>query len=300
MQTTFLNTEGSLADRLMATLQAAKIIGADTRCASRGTSSQSGFVKVVRIGDGNTPYLQIVVPDTPIGKDPIDSLQTMFDNWKESLYTVVDPFLSEITVEPDTLSADGASQATITISPKNNSDTLLASGLQVILSNTGAGSLSNVIDLSDGTYQATITAPIVIGTDSISAVVISGTDTVSIFWDAVVTYVNPTSVSQHPISPDEFFLYQNSPNPFNPSTKIKYTIPSVIATPLERGKQSQFVSLKIYDVLGNEVATLVNKEVSAGTYEVEFSAKGGSASGVYFYKIKAGEYSDTKKMILMK
>ncbi len=147
MQTTFLNTEGPLADRLMATLQAAKIIGADTRCASRGTSSQSGFVKVVKIGDGNSPYLQIVVPDTPIGKDPIDSLQTLFNNWKESLYTVVDPFLSEITVEPDTLPANGTSQATITISPKNNSDTLLASGLQVILSNTGAGSLSSVTDL---------------------------------------------------------------------------------------------------------------------------------------------------------
>ena len=82
MKYAFLHTEGPLADRLMATLQAAKIIGADTRCASRGTSSQSGFVKVVRIGDGNNPYLQIIVPDTPSGKDPIDSLQTMFDNWK--------------------------------------------------------------------------------------------------------------------------------------------------------------------------------------------------------------------------
>ncbi len=99
MQYAFFNTDGPLADRLMATLQAAKILGADTRCASRGTSSQSGFVKVVRIGDGNNPYLQIVVPDTPVGKDPIDSLQTMFDNWKDSLFTVVDPFLSEIAVE---------------------------------------------------------------------------------------------------------------------------------------------------------------------------------------------------------
>ncbi len=115
MQSAFLNTEGPLADRLMATLQAAKILGADTRCASRGTSSQSGFVKVVRIGDGGTPYLQIVVPDTPVGTDPIDSLQAMFDDWKVSLFNVVDPFLSEITVEPDTLPANGTSQAIITI-----------------------------------------------------------------------------------------------------------------------------------------------------------------------------------------
>ena len=296
MQTTFLNTTRPLADRLMATLQAAKIIGADTRCAARGTSSQSGFVKVVRIGDGNTPYLQIVVPDTPIGKDPIDSLQTLFDDWKEALIIAVDPFLSEIEVNPDTLPADGTSQAIITIIPKNNSDTLLASGLQVILSNAGAGSLSSVTDLGDGTYQATITAPIAIGADTISAVVISGTDTVSIFWDGVVTYVNLTSVNENPISPDEFFLYQNSPNPFNPSTIIKYTIPSVLASGT---KQSQFVSLKVYDVLGNEVATLVNENKAAGTYEVEFDASA-LTSGIYFYKLNVGEFSNTKKMMLLR
>ncbi|MDH3267810.1 MAG: T9SS type A sorting domain-containing protein, partial [Ignavibacteria bacterium] len=198
-----------------------------------------------------------------------------------------------------TLPANGTSQATITISPKNNSDTLLASGLQVILSNTGAGSLSSVTDLGDGTYQTTITAPIAIGTDTISASVISGTDTVSIFWNAVVTYVNPTSVNENPISPDKFYLYQNSPNPFNPSTIIKYTIPSVIATPLKRGKQSQFVTLKVYDVLGNEIAILVNEEVSAGTYETNFNATELS-SGIYFYKLQAGDFVETKKMILMK
>ncbi len=113
------------------------------------------------------------------------------------MFAVVDPFLSEITVDPDTLPANGTSQAIILVSPKNNSDTLLASGLQVVLSNTGAGLLSSVTDLGDGTYQATITAPIAIGADTISAVVISGTDTVSIFWNAVVTYVNPTSVDEN-------------------------------------------------------------------------------------------------------
>ncbi|MCW8802778.1 MAG: DUF1028 domain-containing protein [Ignavibacteriaceae bacterium] len=302
MQSALINTEGPLADRLMTTLQAAKILGADTRCASRGTSSQSGFVKVVRIGDGNTPYIQIVVPDTPIGKDPIDSLQTMFNNWKVSLFNVVDPFLSEITVEPDTIQANGTSQSVITILPKNNSDTLLASGLQVVLSNTGAGSLSNVTDLGDGTYQATITAPVAMGTDTISATVISGTDTISFFWNAVIIYVNPVSVSENPISPDHFYLYQNSPNPFNPSTIIKYRIPSVIASP-NGTKQSQFVSLKVYDVLGNEIATLVNEEKTAGTYEVEFQSTIGShqlTSGIYFYKLQTSGFIETKKMLLLK
>ena len=303
MHNTFLNTPGPLADRLMATLQAAKILGADTRCAARGTSSRSGFVKVVRIGDGNTPYLKIVVPDTPVGTDPINVLQGMFDNWKIAKFNIVDPFLSLIEVSPDTLPANGTSQGVITISPKNNSDTLLASGKQIILSNTGAGTLGSVIDLGDGTYEATITAPIAVGSDTVSAIVISGTDTVSIFWKAIITYANPTSINENPVTPNSFYLYQNSPNPFNPTTSIQYAIGS-----------RQFVQLKVYDVLGNEVATLVNEEKPAGIYEVEFNATSHSGevrnltSGIYFYELKAGNPStgsgqgfvETKKMILMK
>ena len=295
MQTTFLNTQGPLADRLMATLQAAKIPGADTRCTQYGKSSISGFVKVVRIGDGSNFYLKIVVQSTPTNKDPIDSLQTMFSNWKIAKFNVVDPFLSEIEVSPDTLPANGTSQGVITISPKNNSDTLLASGLEVVLSNTGAGSLSSVIDLGDGTYEASITAPIAIGADTISAMVISGADTVSIFWKTVVTYVNPVSINENPKSPDRFYLYQNSPNPFNPSTIIKYTIPNVTLS----GVEGSLVTLKVYDVLGNEVATLVNEEKPVGTYELKWDAAN-LPSGVYFYQLKAGEFIQTKKMLLLK
>lgn len=296
MHSTFLNTQGPLADRLMATLQAAKILGADTRCAARGTSSQSGFVKVVRIGDGGTAYLQIVVPDTPVGTDPINVLQGMFDNWKIAKFNIVDPFLSTIEVDPDTLPANGTSQAVITISPKNNSDTLLTSGKQIILSNTGAGTLSSVTDLGDGTYEATVTAPVAVGSDTISATVISGTDTVSVFMKAVIAYANPVSVNENPASPDKFYLYQNSPNPFNPITIIKYSIPNVIASGT---KQSHFVTLKLFDVLGNEVATLVSKEQEAGNYEIEFDASNLS-SGTYFYKLQAGNFVDTKKMILLR
>ena len=288
MQTIFLNSAGPLADKLMASLQAAKIIGADTRCAVRNTSSQSGFVKVVRIGDGTNPYLQLVVPDTPVGTDPIDVLQGMFNDWKDSLFTVVDPFLSEISVDPDSLPADGISQATITISPKNNSDTLLASGLQVELSNTGAGLLSTVTDLGNGTYVANLTAPIALGTDTISVIVISGIDTVSIFWKAIVSYFSPTSIDEQLISPNEFHLFQNYPQPFNPATTIKYQIP-----------KTSKVILKVFDVLGNEMETLVDQKKSAGIYEIDFDGTG-LTSGIYFYSIKTKEFTDTKKMILLK
>jgi hypothetical protein len=103
--------------------------------------------------------------------------------------------------------------------------------------------------------------------------------------------------------PEKFSLEQNYPNPFNPSTKIKFTIPSVTLS----GVEGSFVTLKVFDVLGNEIATLVNEEKPAGSYEVEFSTTGGPessikhpASGIYFYQLKAGDYLETKKMILMK
>lgn len=86
----------------------------------------------------------------------------------------------------------------------------------------------------------------------------------------------------------EFALFQNYPNPFNPSTTIKYQIPEL-----------NFVTLKVYDVLGNEIITLVNEKKPIGNYEIEFNAPE-LPSGIYFYSLQAGNYVDTKKMILLK
>jgi len=86
----------------------------------------------------------------------------------------------------------------------------------------------------------------------------------------------------------EFDLKQNFPNPFNPTTKIEYQIPEL-----------SFVTIKLYDVLGNEIETLVNEEKLTGTYEVEFDASELS-SGIYCYKIVAGDFVDVKKMLLVK
>ncbi|MBP9582644.1 MAG: T9SS type A sorting domain-containing protein [Ignavibacteriaceae bacterium] len=98
---------------------------------------------------------------------------------------------------------------------------------------------------------------------------------------------------------NEFNLFQNYPNPFNPSTKIKYTIPNF--TP--NGEEGSRVQLKVFDILGNEIATLVNEEKPAGTYEVDFnasSAAGGLSSGVYIYTLKVNGVSYSKSMMLMK
>jgi len=93
--------------------------------------------------------------------------------------------------------------------------------------------------------------------------------------------------------PGDFVLSQNYPNPFNPSTTIKYSVSKII------NNQSSIINLKVYDALGNEVATLVNEEKSPGNYEVEWNASG-FASGVYFYRLKAGDFNSVKKLVLMK
>ena len=99
--------------------------------------------------------------------------------------------------------------------------------------------------------------------------------------------------------PEHFLLQQNYPNPFNPSTRIQYAISN-----LPTGQAgTQFVTLKVYDLLGREVATLVNEEKPAGSYNVEFNLESSikyPSSGVFFYRLKAGNYVETKKMILLK
>jgi hypothetical protein len=90
------------------------------------------------------------------------------------------------------------------------------------------------------------------------------------------------------ISPSEFILYQNYPNPFNPSTKIEFRIADF-----------EFVNLKVYDILGNEVATLVNENKPTGSYEVIWFTEN-LPSGVYFYRLQAGQFNQIKKMVLVK
>ena len=106
-------------------------------------------------------------------------------------------------------------------------------------------------------------------------------------------YIRPLSEiteveNENILSANYFLLNQNYPNPFNPTTKISYQLP-----------ESGNVTLKIYDVLGNEIATLVNEEKTAGIYQVDFNVSY-LTSGMYFYKLTSGRFSETKKMLLLK
>jgi hypothetical protein len=118
---------------------------------------------------------------------------------------------------------------------------------------------------------------------------------VTLIGNTVVTKPVLVTAVANGLAPQEFSLSQNYPNPFNPSTKIEYSL----------GKASQ-VSLKVYNLLGLEVATLVNGRQEAGSYTVPFSGSPSDgntstfASGVYIYRLEAGSFVSTKKLILMK
>ena len=102
--------------------------------------------------------------------------------------------------------------------------------------------------------------------------------------------------------PQEIYLSQNYPNPFNPVTKIKFTIPTSPLNPSPyqgEGQRERFITLKVYDVLGRKIITLVNEEKPAGEYEIEFNGYN-LTSGIYFYRIQVGDYINTKKMVLLK
>ena len=103
-----------------------------------------------------------------------------------------------------------------------------------------------------------------------------------------IQYGNPVFVNPEPLFLNEYFLSQNYPNPFNPTTKISYSIPQTLK-----------VTLKVFDILGREVATLVNEEKPSGEYDVQFNGSG-LTSSVYFYQLKAENYIETKKMILLR
>jgi hypothetical protein len=139
--------------------------------------------------------------------------------------------------------------------------------------------------------------------DSLSIISIDGTASLDLDigitnWDQdkgnylFLNTTDPVVVANEENLPEGFVLHQNYPNPFNPSTNIGFRI-----------SDGGFVSLKVYDVLGNEITTLVNEHKPAGSYEVEFrpeSSIKNPASGIYFYQLKAGDYLETKKMILIK
>jgi photosystem II stability/assembly factor-like uncharacterized protein len=122
-------------------------------------------------------------------------------------------------------------------------------------------------------------------TDPDNGTAVGGTGLILRTTNGGVSFIEENQINAFPTN---YTLTQNYPNPFNPNTKIKYSIP-----------QSSNVVIKVYDILGNEIETLVNEERPTGTYEITWYAEN-LPSGVYFYRLQAGDYVETKKMVLLR
>lgn len=110
----------------------------------------------------------------------------------------------------------------------------------------------------------------------------------NIGWAPVIAYGSFTDVESEKTMPEQYTLYQSYPNPFNPTATISFELPT-----------SGNVSLKVFNTLGEEVETLINDFKSAGKYSVQFNGSR-LASGVYFYRLQAGDFVQTRKMLLLK
>jgi len=146
---------------------------------------------------------------------------------------------------------------------------------------------SNGFDESIGVICDTLLNVYVCGNSSVS-----GSNSIRIIKYSQTIGIHPVS-SEIPIN---FSLSQNYPNPFNPATKIQFAIPLSRGVDAEGGRG---VLLKVFDLLGREIATLVNEKLNPGTYEVDWDASN-YPSGVYFYTLSAGEFKETRKMVLIK
>ena len=160
-----------------------------------------------------------------------------------------------------------------------NGSCLWAKQSAIIDSNSIAGGLRIASDTNGNSYiTGSFTGLLTIGND-----IITGGDFIAKISNTVLGIT-----TEKPTIPNYFNISQNYPNPFNPTTTISFLIP-----------RTEFVSLKVYDLLGREVATLVNEEKLPGHYEVEFNGMN-LPSGVYFYRLQAGNFSQTKKLLLLK
>jgi uncharacterized Ntn-hydrolase superfamily protein len=217
MEYAFLNTNGPLEDRLMAALEAANIPGADTRCLP-DKPALSAYIRVIRPGDGPYTFLYRVVNDTGPGQNPIDSLRILYDAW--TLLKYADPDLSTIEAEPLRILANGTDSALITVTPLNGDGQTPISGAEVVIYNSGPGTLGDVTDNGDGTFTAYVHATELFGHDSIFAEVTANEQTVELTDYAEVYYHlcgDANGDFTHNILDISYlinYLYQEGPIPF--------------------------------------------------------------------------------------
>jgi hypothetical protein len=166
----------------------------------------------------------------------------------------------------------------VSFTDANNGTAVGDSGIILRTTNGGTNWFSQVSGTTNGLFGVSFT-------DANNGTAVGYNGTILRTTDGGASFFEEKDIDE---IPKAYYLSNNYPNPFNPSTKIKYSVP-----------QTSQVQIKVFDVLGNEITTLVNEEKPTGTYELDWNAEN-LPSGVYFYQLRAGSFVETKKMVLMK
>ncbi len=273
-----------------------------------GLVARSGEADIVRVSAAGDAYLLFTVSIPTMAGIAFDTTATLYGitstgeiysidivSGNTVFQTTAEGSYSGIAFNPVTNELWASSRSFIPPNKDAIFKVNLSTGDTTIIGHTGLNTLTNdiVFDENENLFG-------VIGSSSqisefISVNTLNGEGTVigSVGFKNILglafAETGVTSVEDETnVIPSEFVLEQNYPNPFNPETTIKFTIP-----------KSAFVTLKLYDVIGNEVKTLVNKEIFTGKYEVKLNGEN-LPSGVYFYQLKADSFNETKKMVLLK
>jgi Tol biopolymer transport system component len=227
------------------------------------TSNQTGTYGIYKMNADGTDIQ--VVYDGPI--------QELMGRWSPDGNKIVFVKMIDWNSQRDVwlMDSDGSDEVQLTINPAIDEDACWSpDGMKIAFQSDRNGSYQLFTMNPDGSDQTVIPN--------------SHND----YWPSWGIDTTQTGINENQKSEFGFQLYQNYPNPFNPSTKISYQI-----------QELSYVTLKIYNVLGNELATLVEEEKPAGNYEISFNAFD-ITSGIYFYQLKTESYLETKKMVLMK
>jgi hypothetical protein len=191
-----------------------------------------------------------------------------------------------ISASPLSIPADGISTSTITVQVKDSNGINATAGGDFIALFSTKGNVGTVVDNGDGTYSSILTSSNTSGTAAIQGTV----NGIQILDTATVIFTPTNSVIDRSGNeiPTEFALKQNYPNPFNPTTKVTFGLPA-----------GSHVVIKLYDVSGREMMTILDNRLDAGWYDATINASR-LASGIYFYRLVAGGYVETKKMLLLR
>ncbi|MBI5472934.1 MAG: exo-alpha-sialidase [Ignavibacteriae bacterium] len=279
---------------------------------SKGNISLYDYPKMAVDRSGSARYgrIYIVTPEknlSPAGADPDIVLRYSTNggvSWSSGVRVNQDPLSNGKTQFSPSIAVDGSGRLFVLYYDDRNTST---DSCEVYLScSTDGGATWRDLPASDHRYKpARISNSTYEGT-SIAAtgnhVIACWTDNSTGTYQAWYARVAISAImsAREMLAMGGFLLEQNYPNPFNPTTEIRYHLPALSVQSGQAGmSEVRHVSLKVYDVLGREVATLVNDAKSAGTYSVQWNAEGFS-SGVYFYQLRSGTFSATKRMLIMK